>query len=89
MAPTSSVARCCGALQVTRQGSPGWIVCQVMDGPPDPRSAAQGITMRLKCTKKLDDRMPEELVGDSDRAVAFTLDNYGRRWCLLDTMIAG
>ena len=44
--------------------------------------------MRLKCTKKLDDRTPEELVGDSDIEVAFTLDNYGRRWCLLDTVTA-
>ena len=42
------------ALPVARTGSPGWIVSQVRGGPSDPRSAALGVTMRLKCTKRLD-----------------------------------
>jgi hypothetical protein len=73
------------AIQVTRLGSPGWIVCQVAGGPPDPRRASQGVTMCLKCTRRLDNGTPKDLIGDgADNAVAFTLDNYGRRWCLLD-----
>jgi hypothetical protein len=75
------------ALPVTDKGFPGWIVSEIAGGPPDPRSAMLGTTMRLKCTKKLDKNTPQDFVDNKEGVrVAFTLDNYETRWCLLEPL---
>lgn len=70
------------ALPVARRGSPGWIMSEVAGGPPDPSKAAMGITMRLKCTRRLDKETPDDLLNESVE-VPFNLDNYRERWWLL------
>ena len=41
-------------VEYDRHGSRNWIISQIASGPPDPRSAAQGVTFQLKCSKRLD-----------------------------------
>ena len=71
------------AIPVTSTGAPGWIVSSVAGGPLTPTSAMGGVTMRLKCTKKMDKKTPDDLLDDHVE-VAFTLANYSKRWCLLE-----
>jgi len=71
------------AIPVTASGAPGWIVSSVSGGPLTPSSALMGVTMRLKCTKRMDKATPNDLLKEPIE-VAFNLDNYGKRWCLLD-----
>jgi hypothetical protein len=66
-------------------GSSGWIVSQIRGGPLSPQDAAQGITLRLKCSSDLDRNSPNHLCGKhSPISVAFTLENYAERWYLLE-----
>jgi hypothetical protein len=67
----------------TRSGAPGWILSEVLGGPRDPKSAAMGITMRLKCNRRLDPGTPEDVVDADGLDVAFNLDNYGTRWVIV------
>ena len=71
--------------------APGWIVSAVGRGPLMPSNALKGVTTRLKCTKRMDKATPDDLLREpaddllrEPVAVAFKLDNYGKRWCLLD-----
>ena len=48
-----------------------------------PSNALTGVTMRLKCNKRMDKATPDDLLREPV-AVAFNLDNCGKRWCLLD-----
>jgi len=70
------------AIPVTASGAPGWIVSSVCGGPLTPSSALMGVTMRLKCTKRMDKATPADLLVEAVE-VAFNLDNYGTRWCML------
>ena len=63
--------------------APGWIVSAVGRGPLMPSNALTGVTMRLKCNKRMDKATPDDLLREPV-AVAFNLDTYGKRWCLLD-----
>jgi hypothetical protein len=58
-------------------------ISEIVSGPPDPASAALGITVQLKCTTRHDANTPEFLLKERVKA-AFSLDNYGVRWFLLD-----
>jgi len=71
------------AIPVTASGAPGWIVSMVGGGPLTPSSALMGVTMRLKCTKRLDKATPSDLLKEPVE-VAFSLDNYGKRWYMLE-----
>ena len=71
------------AIPVTALGGPGWIVSAVNGGPLTPSSALMGVTMRLKCTKRMDKTTPNDFLKEHVE-VAFNLDNYGKRWYLLD-----
>ena len=46
-----------------------------------------GVTMRLKCTKGMDKTTPNDFLKEHVE-VAFNLDNYGKRWYLLDEVDA-
>ena len=71
-------------VDATQSGVPGWIRSEVLGGPPDPKAAAQGITMRLRCNKRIDAKTPPNVIDkDNGTLVAFTLDNYGKRWVML------
>ena len=70
------------AIPVTASGAAGWIVSSVCGGPLTPSSALIGVTMRLKCTKRMDKATPADLLVEAVE-VAFNLDNYGTRWCML------
>jgi hypothetical protein len=73
------------AVPVTNAGSPGWIVSQIDGGPADPTERLSGISYRLKCSSALDSNTPQCFLGKNNvAAVAFTLENYGTRWMLLD-----
>ena len=76
------------AVPVTRSGAAGWLLSEVASGPPDPRSAAHGITMGLKCSRRLDPNTPDDLCTNEGEwfLVPFTLDNYAERWYFLDTL---
>ena len=66
------------AIPVTASGAPGWIVSAVDGGGPlTPSSALMGVTMRLKCTKRMDKATPNDLLKEPVE-VAFNLDNYGQ-----------
>ncbi len=41
------------ALPLCKDGNPGWVMCEIFGGPPDPASAAQGITVQLRCSSRL------------------------------------
>lgn len=70
------------ALPVCKDGNPGWVMCEVFGGPPDPASAAQGITVQLRCSSRFDKNTPGFLLKDRANA-SFQLQNYGVVWLLL------
>ena len=69
-------------VDVTADGVPGWIRSEVAGGPSDPAARARGVTMRLKCTKRLDKATPREFFRE-EIEVAHNLENYGTQWVLL------
>ena len=69
-------------VNVSADGSPAWIRGEVAGGPCDPLSRAHGVTMRLKCTWRLDAKTPKEYFKEQLEA-AFSLDNYGTMWVML------
>ncbi len=70
------------AIDICKDGNSGWIQCEIFGGPPDPARAAQGITVQLRCNRRVDANTPDYLL--KDRAhVAFSIENYGILWCLL------
>ena len=70
---------------VDAEGDCSWIKSEIAGGPTNSASAAGGVTMRIKCTKKLDKKTPLDIVDDQVE-VAFNCDNYGIRWFLLETL---
>lgn len=62
-------------------GTPGWIVSEIACGAPDPQSAANGITMQVKSTRRLDGNAPVFLFREA-YSVPFSLENYGESWFL-------
>jgi hypothetical protein len=70
------------AVPSRKDGKPGWIVCEIFGGPPDPSAAARGITVQLKCSSRFDSMTPEFLLKDR-AAASFQLNNYGAVWYLL------
>jgi hypothetical protein len=66
-------------------GKPGWIVSHIASGPPDPISVTRGVTMTLRCRKKVDTNTPPNLYSNSPVAVTLNLKNYGFSWYLLRT----
>lgn len=70
------------AVDITKNGKKGWIVAEVIGGPPDPSSAARGITVQLKCSRRFDKNTPEFLLREKACA-ALSVENYGVSWYLL------
>ena len=70
------------AVSETASGTAGWIMGQVLGGPPDPSAAALGITMRIKCSRRQDKNTPFHMDMD-ELYVAFSLANYGTSWMML------
>ena len=70
-------------MPVTASGGPNRIVSAVNGGPLTPSSALMGVIMRLQCTKRMDKATPNDFIKEHVE-VAFNLDNYGKRWYLLD-----
>jgi DDE superfamily endonuclease/Tc5 transposase DNA-binding domain len=64
----------------------GWIKAEIVGGPNDPTDAISGVTMRLKCDKRLDPSTPKCFQGKFACIVqvALTPENYGTRWFLLE-----
>lgn len=63
-----------------------WIKAEIVGGPNDPAQAVSGVTMRLKCAKRLDDQTPSCFHSKVACIVqvALTPDNYARKWFLLE-----
>jgi len=63
-----------------------WIKAEIVGGPNDPAQAVSGVTMRLKCDKRLDQGTPKCFQGKLACIVqvALTIENYGSKWFLLD-----
>lgn len=63
----------------------GWIKAEIIGGPSDPSAAVSGVTMRLKCSKRMDPSTPSCLNSKQSCVVqvALTPDNYGRKWFLM------
>ena len=74
------------AIPVARNGAPAWIRSVVDGGPLTPSSALLGVTMRLRCTLRLDKATPSNLLREPVE-VALNLENYGRRWFLLEEIL--
>ena len=52
------------------------LLFEVLGGPPDPKSVANGIT-------SLDRNTPAKLIDRDGISVAFTPENYGSRWMIV------
>jgi hypothetical protein len=63
-------------------GNPGWVTSEIVAGAPDPLSAASGVTMVLKTTRRMDVNAPAWLIRDQFGA-HFSLANYTEAWYLL------
>jgi hypothetical protein len=65
-------------------GEPDWIVAQIIGGPPDPVALANGITMQLLCTLRMDRKTPAYMrEKQTNQLVALNEENFGVEWILL------
>lgn len=65
-------------------GDPDWIVAEIIGGPPDPVALANGITMQLRCSARLDRKTPRYMTHKhTNQLVSLTEENYGVEWFLL------
>ena len=71
------------AVSMTRSGAPGWILGTVHGVPSDPSEKRNGVTMRIACNRRLDDKALSELTYEPF-SVCFNSDNYYERWVLLE-----
>lgn len=49
-------------VRVNASGKVGWIRSEVQGGPPDPTASARGVTMVLRCTKRIDRETPKDVI---------------------------
>lgn len=63
-----------------------WILTEIIGGPADPSEAMAGVTMRLKCSRRLDRSTPPCLQSKHGCIVqvALTAENYGSKWYLME-----
>ena len=67
-----------------KAGVPDWIIAEIIGGPPDPVARANGITMQLRCSTRLDRQTPQYMTHKhTNQLVSFTEENYGCEWFLL------
>jgi hypothetical protein len=65
-------------------GDPGWIIAEVAGGPPDPSARAKGMTMQLRCTRRIDANTPRFMQHKHAlQNVSLNEENYGVDWFLL------
>jgi hypothetical protein len=74
-------------IPLCRNGNPGWIIAVIKGGPQDPTASANGDTLSLMCSTRLDKQTPVYLSNAKIRhPVAFSCENYGKRWLLLEEL---
>ena len=73
------------AIPVARNGAPAGIKSIVEGGPLTPSSALMCVTVRLRCTLRLDKATPSDLLKEPVK-VAVNLGNYVKRWFLLGSV---
>lgn len=68
----------------------GWIKTEICGGPNDYTEALSGITMKLKCDRRLDPKTPDCFKGKHACVVRVSLtpDNYGRKWFMLKKAVS-
>lgn len=69
-------------VEVLGNGKPGWLISEVVSGPPDPISSAEGVTMMLKSTTRMDSNTPVYLQKNPVK-VYFNAVNHKKTWFLL------
>jgi hypothetical protein len=67
-----------------KDGTEGWLKCEIAQGQPPAPQVALGATMRVKFDRRLDSLAPASLTGlKNAQALRIVQENYGRVWYLV------